>query len=189
LDNLFHIDAEGIVGGARQVNSPNFDERSCTGSIDEGIDLIVLHNISLPPQQYGEKWIEQFFCNQLPATEHPYFAEICDLKVSAHLLISRTGELVQFVPLLKRAWHAGASNYQGRECCNDFSIGIELEGSDEQPFEPFQYEVLTKVIKSLIAHYPNLSSEHIVGHSDIAPGRKTDPGPYFDWNLLRSSLA
>ena len=148
----------------------------------------MLHNISLPPQQYGADWIEQFFCNELPAAEHPYFAEICTLKVSTHLLIYRTGELLQFVPLLKRAWHAGQSNYQGRERCNDFSIGIEMEGSDDEAFEPIQYEVLTKVIKSLISHFPNLNLETIVSHSDIAPGRKTDPGPFFDWTLLRSML-
>jgi len=148
----------------------------------------VLHNISLPPQRYGGDWIERFFCNELPAAEHPYFAEICTLRVSAHLLIYRTGELVQFVPLLKRAWHAGESNYRGRERCNDFSIGIELEGSDDEPFEPVQYEVLTQLIKSLIDHFPNLSFDTIVGHSDIAPGRKTDPGPFFDWALLRSRL-
>lgn len=148
----------------------------------------MLHNISLPPQQYGENWIEPFFCNQLPAEQHPYFAEICDLKVSAHLLIYRTGELVQFVPFLQRAWHAGLSNYKGRERCNDFSIGIELEGSDDESFEPIQYEVLTKVLRSLISHYPNLNSENIVGHSDIAPGRKTDPGPHFDWELMQSGL-
>ena len=176
------------MAGARQVSSPNFDERSCSGDISEAIDLIVLHNISLPPQQYGEKWIEKFFCNQLPADEHPYFTEICDLKVSAHLLINRAGELVQFVPLLKRAWHAGASSYQGREHCNDFSIGIELEGSDNEDFELLQYKVLLQVLKSLIAYYPNLTAEQIVGHSDIAPGRKTDPGPYFDWDLLRYRL-
>lgn len=148
----------------------------------------MLHNISLPPQEYGADWIERFFCNALPAEEHPYFAEICTLKVSAHLLIYRTGELLQFVPLLKRAWHAGESSYQGRERCNDFSIGIELEGSDDEAFEPVQYEVLTQVLKSLIDHFPNLSFDTIVGHSDIAPGRKTDPGPFFDWELLRSRL-
>jgi AmpD protein len=189
LDKHFTIDAEGIIAGVRQVASPNFDERSCIGSVAATLDLIVLHNISLPPKVYGGDWIEQFFCNKLPATEHPYFAEICDAKVSAHLLIYRSGEVVQFVPLLKRAWHAGVSNYQGRERCNDFSIGIELEGSDDEPFEPVQYQALVNVLNSLIAHYPNLSSENIVGHSDIAPGRKTDPGPYFDWNLLRSRLA
>ncbi len=172
----------------RQVASPNFDDRSCTDKIGGGIDLVVLHSISLPPQHYGEAWIEQFFCNQLPAAEDPYFGKICDLKVSAHLLIYRTGELVQFVPLLKRAWHAGRSNYQGRENCNDFSIGIELEGGDVDPFEPVQYEMLTQVLRSLISHYPNLSTDHIVGHCDIAPGRKSDPGPHFDWERLESSL-
>ncbi|MCW8827105.1 MAG: 1,6-anhydro-N-acetylmuramyl-L-alanine amidase AmpD [Gammaproteobacteria bacterium] len=186
---MFDIDEAGVVSGARQLSSPNFDERSCVGSIEDGLDLIVLHNISLPPQQYGADWIEKFFCNQLPATEHPYFAEICDLKVSAHLLINRSGELIQFVPLLKRAWHAGVSSYQGRERCNDFSIGIELEGSDDDPFEPVQYQMLLKVLRSLLAHYTNLQAEHIVGHSDIAPGRKTDPGPYFDWALLRNYLS
>lgn len=187
-DSNFLIDNDGVLHGARQVNSPNFDERSCSGEVADGIDLVVLHNISLPPQQYGDNWIEQFFCNKLPSEQHPYFTEICELKVSAHLLIYRTGELVQFVPFLKRAWHAGLSNYQGRERCNDFSIGIELEGSDDEPFEPIQYEVLNKVLRTLISHYPNLTSDNIVGHSDIAPGRKTDPGAHFDWALLQSGL-
>ena len=170
---------------ARQVASPNFNDRP-TGM---AVDLLVIHCISLPPGRFGGPFIEQLFENHLDPKGHPYFAEIHALRVSAHLLIRRDGELVQFVPFDKRAWHAGQSCYEGRENCNDFSIGIELEGTDCSPFEPVQYEQLAQVIRALLAQYPSLSSQRITGHSDIAPVRKTDPGSGFDWRLLRRLLA
>lgn len=169
---------------ARQVVSPNYNERP------PGVqpDLLVIHNISLPPGQFGGPFIEHLFENRLDPAGHPYFATIHQLRVSAHLLIRRNGEVVQFVPFDKRAWHAGQSIYQGRENCNDFSIGIELEGSDDVPFEAVQYQVLAAVIRVLLEAYPSLSTQHITGHSDIAPQRKTDPGPCFDWGYLRQLL-
>jgi len=171
--------------GARRVLSPNCDERpaSC------GVSLIVVHGISLPPGEYGGHWIDDFFTNQLDSAAHPYFAEIAELCVSSHLLIRRDGELVQYVPFSRRAWHAGKSCHQAREACNDYSIGIELEGEDETPYEPGQYAQLAEVIRALRAHYPDISAQDIVGHADIAPGRKTDPGPAFDWAQLRTLLA
>jgi N-acetyl-anhydromuramoyl-L-alanine amidase len=179
------VDAvSGLLRGARQVPSPNFDARP------DGIlpELIVVHGISLPPNQFGGPWIDRLFTNALPPNEHPYFATISQLKVSSHALIRRDGEVVQYVPFHRRAWHAGASTYQGRERCNDFSIGIELEGADETPYEPAQYRMLSAVILELCAAYPSLSLSHIAGHSDIAPGRKTDPGPAFDWQRLYALL-
>ncbi len=177
--------ATGLLIGARQVPSPNQDARPA------GVlaDLIVVHNISLPPGDYGGPWIERLFVNDLPAAVHPYFATIDQLRVSAHLLIRRDGELVQFVPFSLRAWHAGVSSYRGRERCNDFSIGIEMEGSDAEPFEPRQYRALSRTIIALCRAYPALSRERIAGHSDVAPGRKTDPGPSFDWQRLHALLA
>ena len=177
--------ATGLLIGARQVASPNQDARP------PGVlaDLIVVHNISLPPGEYGGPWIERLFVNSLPAAAHPYFATIEQLRVSAHVLIRRNGELVQFVPFAMRAWHAGVSSYRGRERCNDFSIGIEMEGSDEEPFESLQYRALSRTIVALCRAYPALSRECIAGHSDIAPGRKTDPGPRFDWQRLHALLA
>ena len=151
-------------------------------------ELIVIHNISLPPEQFGGPWIDALFCNRLPADGHPYFQAIATLQVSTHLLIRRDGELVQYVPLELRAWHAGLSEYQGRQSCNDFSIGIELEGSDTTTFTDPQYECLIRVVDALLQHYPTLAARHIVGHSDIAPGRKSDPGPYFDWARLRAGV-
>jgi AmpD protein len=164
--------------------SPNMDDRP------EGtaIDLIVVHCISLPPGEFGGGWIEQFFCNELPADVHPYFAEIQPLKVSAHVLITRDGSIIQFVPFDKRAWHAGESCFRGRERCNDFSIGIELEGTDTHAFEDAQYAALAELIRALRYNYPDLRSEDVVGHSDIAPGRKTDPGSGFDWARLKALL-
>jgi AmpD protein len=179
------VDAEsGLLRGARQVPSPNFDARP------DGIlpELIVVHGISLPPDQFGGPWIDRLFTNTLPPHEHPYFATISQLKVSSHALIRRDGEVVQYVPFHRRAWHAGASSYQGRERCNDFSIGIELEGADETPYEPAQYRMLSAVILELCAAYPSLSLSHIAGHNDIAPERKTDPGPAFDWQRLYALL-
>ncbi|MBA55745.1 MAG: 1,6-anhydro-N-acetylmuramyl-L-alanine amidase AmpD [Pseudomonadales bacterium] len=170
--------------GAKQVPSPNCNERPV------GIepDLIVIHCISLPPGQYGSNHIEQFFQNCLCADEHPYFEEIHKMEVSSHLLIRRDGEIVQFVPFNQRAWHAGKSCYGERENCNDFSIGIELEGTDDSAYEPVQYERLKQVIETLVSHYPKIKPDALVGHSDIAPGRKTDPGPHFDWDKLNKAL-
>jgi AmpD protein len=179
------VDAKsGLLRGVRQVPSPNFDARP------DGIlpELIVVHGISLPPDQFGGPWIDRLFTNTLPSDEHPYFATISQLRVSSHALIRRDGEVVQYVPFHQRAWHAGASSYQGRERCNDFSIGIELEGADETPYEPAQYRMLSAVILELCAAYSSLSLSHIAGHSDIAPERKTDPGPAFDWQRLYALL-
>jgi AmpD protein len=149
----------------------------------EDISLIVIHNISLPPSQYGGNGVIELFTNQLNPDEHPYYAEIAHLKVSSHFFIRRDGEIIQFASCNDRAWHAGASNWQGRERCNDFSIGIELEGSDFEAFEPLQYETLKSLIASIKASYP---IQEITGHSDIAPGRKTDPGPYFDMTRIKT---
>ena len=177
----FAIDAEGILSGARQVPSPNVDDRPA----DLPIELIVIHNISLPPGEFRGNSVEMFFSNRLDPHLHPYFAQIHNVRVSAHFFVRRNGEILQFVPCLKRAWHAGVSSWRGRERCNDFSIGIELEGSDAVPFSEAQYVVLMRLIKILLARYPIGA---IVGHSDIAPGRKTDPGPYFNWSRLRRQL-
>jgi AmpD protein len=152
------------------------------------VSLLVIHNISLPPGQFGTGCVQRFFCNRLDSAEHPYFATIADLQVSSHLLIERTGEVTQFVPFSARAWHAGNSCFAGVENCNDFSIGIELEGTDEQPYTDAQYSHLAEVTHLLLSHYPALRPERIVGHADIAPGRKTDPGPAFDWPRYRALL-
>lgn len=179
----YHIDQAGFADNAQFIASPNFDERPA--EVDSGksteIKLIVIHNISLPPGEYGGNGIIALFTNQLDADEHPYYAQIHSYKVSAHFLIRRNGALLQFVSCLNRAWHAGQSNWQGRERCNDFSVGIELEGSDFEAFEPAQYLTLNSLIATISQVYPIQS---IVGHSDIAPGRKTDPGPYFDWQQI-----
>lgn len=179
------IDIEtGILDAARHVPSPNCNARP-PGT---DIELIVVHAISLPPGQFGGPWIDRLFTNELPRNVHAYFDEICSLRVSSHLLIRRDGELVQHVPFHARAWHAGESEYRGRKDCNDFAIGIELEGCDDTPFERAQYDGLVHVVRELIAAYPSLSPEHVVGHCDIAPGRKTDPGPAFDWRRFRRLL-
>jgi N-acetyl-anhydromuramoyl-L-alanine amidase len=181
----FEVDPRtGVLLGARQVASPNFDARP------DGVspDLIVVHGISLPPGEFGGPWIERLFLNTLPWDEHPYFKQIEGLKASSHLLVRRDGELVQFVSFNQRAWHAGVSSYQGRERCNDFSIGVELEGVDGSAYEPIQYRKLAEVINALCDAYPTLSRERIAGHSDIAPGRKTDPGIAFDWPRLHALL-
>jgi AmpD protein len=172
------------LNNVRQVPSPNCDARP----EDTDIDLLVIHAISLPAGEFGGPWIDELFCNTLDATAHTDFAEICKLTVSAHALIRRNGEIVQYVPFQQRAWHAGQSNFQGREHCNDFSIGIELEGCNEQPFEPIQYQRLAELTRALMLRYPGISRERITGHSDIAPGRKTDPGPNFDWRQLWTLL-
>ena len=174
----------GLLAGARYVPSPNCDPRPA----GLPIDLIVVHGISLPPGEFGGPWIERLFTNALPEDGHPYFKEIASLKVSSHLLVRRDGEVVQFVPFQMRAWHAGVSNHCGRERCNDFSVGIELEGGDDIPYEPAQYRALANAIAELCDAYPSLSPDRVVGHSDIAPGRKTDPGEAFDWPRLRAML-
>lgn len=166
------------------VPSPNCDGR--TDPCD--ISLLVIHCISLPPGQFGGDYIDQLFCNRLDPHDDAYFPSIYQLKVSAHLLIRRDGECVQYVPFDQRAWHAGVSVYQGRERCNDYSIGIELEGTERVPYTDSQYLQLAAVIRLLLDTYPSLSRQHITGHSDIAPGRKTDPGAVFDWQRLSSLL-
>ena len=163
--------------GARVVASPNFDVRPNALPIE----LIVIHSISLPPGIYGGLGVEQLFTNQLDPAAHPYYAQIADLRVSSHFFIRRDGELVQFVPVALRAWHAGVSSWQGRERCNDFSIGIELEGDDETPFEDAQYQTLQGLLKSLVEQWP---IKAITSHAYIAPVRKTDPGPCFDWTRV-----
>lgn len=179
------IDVEsGWVLQARRIRSPNCDARPQ----EVKPELIVIHNISLPPGQYGGPYIDALFCNQLNPDEHPYFKAIHSLQVSSHLLIRRDGGLAQYVPLHLRAWHAGQSWYEGRACCNDFSMGIELEGQDHEPFEAAQYEMLASLTTALIKSYSTLSADRIVGHSDIAPGRKTDPGPAFEWSRFRQAL-
>lgn len=176
-----HIDPNtGLLSDVRQQPSPNCDARP-QGS---GVDLLVIHAISLPAGQFGGPWIDDLFCNRLDPEAHADFAEICGLSVSAHALIRRDGEIVQYVPFQQRAWHAGKSRFQGRERCNDFSIGIELEGCDDHPFEAIQYQRLAQLTRALMQTYPAISHERIIGHSDIAPGRKTDPGPHFDWSRL-----
>jgi AmpD protein len=164
--------------------SPNCDARP-PGVLPE---LIVLHNISLPPAVFGTGHVEELFCNRLDPQGHPYFAGIAHLRVSAHFLVDREGRLTQFVDCDQRAWHAGVSHWCGRDNCNDFSIGIELEGTDEEPYAGAQYAVLGDLLAALLGAYPTLSRERIAGHSDIAPGRKTDPGPAFDWPRLAATL-
>ena len=174
---------DGVLHGARFIPSPNFNQRPELTDIQ----LIVIHNISLPPSQFGGGYIEQFFQNQLDWSVHPYFQTIEGMQVSTHLLILRTGEVLQFVNFNDRAWHAGRSTYLAKKECNDYSIGIELEGSDDTPFEEVQYTVLAEVIGVLQAAYPKIL-QHLAGHSDIAPGRKTDPGPFFDWSKTRALI-
>ena len=171
------------VDQARRVPSPNFNERPA----NMPIDLLVIHNISLPPQQFGGPWIDDFFRNVLDASAHPYFAEIAGMQVSSHFLIRRDGELVQYVPCDKRAWHAGRSCWQGRDACNDFSIGIELEGADEVAYTEHQYAVLNGLVEALRQQYPAIGN-NIVGHEHVAPGRKTDPGPAFDWQRVAGTV-
>ncbi|MGL5292101.1 MAG: 1,6-anhydro-N-acetylmuramyl-L-alanine amidase AmpD [Vibrionaceae bacterium] len=170
---------------ARRSPCTHYDERPD----QDDISLLVIHNISLPPGEFGGCFIEDFFQGKLDGDAHPYFLQIKDLRVSAHCLIKRDGEVVQFVPFDKRAWHAGVSQFQGRERCNDFSIGIELEGTDHLPYTQAQYQALCHVTHYLLRTYPKLSLDHIVGHSDIAPLRKTDPGKAFDWDKFKAMLA
>lgn len=176
--------ATGLLVGVRQVLSPHRDVRP-PGCVPE---LLVIHGISLPPGEFGGPWIDRLFTGVLPPAAHPYFREIAGGRVSAHALIRRDGQIVQYVPFGARAWHAGVSSYQGRSACNDFSIGIELEGVDDRPYAEVQYERLAALIDALLAAYASLSRERIVGHCDIAPGRKSDPGPAFDWAALHARL-
>jgi len=173
----------GWLTGVRQVPSPHCNDRPD----DEAPSLLVIHNISLPPGEFGGPWIDKLFTGTLPPDAHPYFADIASLRVAAHCLIRRQGEIVQYVPFDKRAWHAGVSQFDGRENCNDFSIGIELEGTDNQPYTEAQYRALQQVTRVLLQHYP-ITPARITGHSDIAPVRKTDPGPAFDWDYYKQLL-
>jgi AmpD protein len=175
------LNGDGWLSAARQVASPNCNDRPA----DTPVDLLVIHNISLPPRQYGGDGVEALFTNRLDPAGHPFYAEIAQLRVSAHFFIRRDGELVQFVPVHLRAWHAGVSRWGGREGCNDFSLGIELEGCDFEPFTERQYQRLAALTRFLRQHLPLTD---IAGHSDIAPGRKTDPGPFFDWPRYRAML-
>ena len=175
--------ASGWCHGIRHCPSPNFNARP-----QAEVSLLVIHNISLPPGQFGTGKVQEFFQNRLCADEHPYFATIASLRVSAHFLIARDGAITQFVSCYERAWHAGQSRFADRDNCNDFSLGIELEGTDEMPFTDGQYTALVELIHLLQERYPALTVERICGHSDIAPGRKTDPGPAFDWLRLRRAL-
>jgi AmpD protein len=177
--------SSGLLLDATQVTSPNFDPRPAGVEAD----LIVVHGISMPPGEFGGPWIDRLFTNTLPLEQHPYFAEVGSIRVSSHLLIKRDGAVTQYVKFADRAWHAGRSCFEGREACNDFSIGIELEGVDSLPYDDRQYAALASVVAALCAAYPGLSTERLVGHSDIAPGRKTDPGPAFDWPRARRLIA
>jgi AmpD protein len=176
---------DGWLEGVRQLRSPNFDQRP-EGA---GPTLLVVHGISLPPGEFGGGHIDRLFTNDLDPGAHPYFVEIAHLRVASHVLIDRAGEVTQYVSFLDRAWHAGESSYCGQARCNDFSVGIELEGTDDFPYAPVQYETLARVVASLRNAYVALREAEIVGHCDIAPGRKTDPGPAFDWTRLQAVLA
>ena len=176
--------SDGWLHPVQRLPSPNCDARP----EGVGVDLLVVHGISLPPGEYGGPWIDALFTNTLDRSAHPYFAAICGLQVSAHLLIRRDGAVVQYVPFDLRAWHAGESSFAGRPCCNDYSIGIELEGQDEEPYEAVQYRRLAAIARLLMQHYPAMDRGRIVGHSAIAPGRKSDPGQAFDWKRLYTLL-
>lgn len=176
--------SNGWLQPARHLASPNFNQRPCA----DDLSLLVIHCISLPPGQYGGDAIERFFTNVLDPAEHPYFATIASLTVSAHLLIRRNGQVTQFVSFNERAWHAGQSCFEGRENCNDFSIGIELEGADTDGFTDAQYEALVNVTQVIQREYPAITSDRITAHSTIAPTRKTDPGPGFDWYRYHAAL-
>ncbi len=181
---MFQLSDNGLVIGAKYLESPNYGDRP----LDAGVSLLVVHNISLPPGQYGGGHIERLFLNQLDPLADPYFETINHLKVSAHLLIDRQGRVTQFVPLNKRAWHAGTSCFNGEDDCNNYSVGIELEGCDDDPYSDAQYLALAEISCLLISEYSTLNPDRICGHSEIAPGRKTDPGEAFDWDRLRSLI-
>ncbi len=176
--------AAGLIADVRRIDSPNCDARPPALAPE----LLVIHGISLPPGEYGGPWIDRLFTNELPPDAHPYFATIQQLRVSSHVLIDREGALTQYVPFDRRAWHAGQSYWRGRKDCNDFSIGVELEGTDDEAYDDRQYAALAPLIATLQRAYPSLAEGWIAGHSDIAPGRKTDPGPAFDWQRLESAL-
>jgi N-acetyl-anhydromuramoyl-L-alanine amidase len=175
------VDEHGLCAGIRLIASPNFDDRP----MHAAVTLLVVHGISLPPGEFGTDAVARLFTNRLDHGAHPYFATLRGVRVSAHFYVSRTGELVQFVACGRRAWHAGISNWRGRDRCNDFSVGIELEGTDSEPYADRQYDSLAGLTRALAARYPIAD---IVGHADIAPGRKTDPGPGFDWPRYRRAL-
>lgn len=184
---------DGWLPEAQKFPSSHCDERELVPESDrEEIDLLVIHNISLPPAQneadFGNAYVEDFFTGQLDCSKEPIFAELDGVRVSSHLYIKRDGSLIQFVSLFDRAWHAGVSSFNGREKCNDFSVGIELQGTDTLPYTESQYQTLIAVTKTIRSYFPNISVDNIVGHEDIAPGRKTDPGPSFDWQKYKSQL-
>ncbi len=174
----------GWLSNARRLESPNCNERPEACSIS----LLIIHNISLPPGEFGACYIDQLFTNTLSADDNPCFIELCEMNVSAHLLIDRSGEITQYVAFDKRAWHAGSSSFQGRDNCNDFSIGIELEGADHIPYTAEQYRVLAETTRLLMSCFPAITRDRIVGHCDVAPDRKSDPGPAFAWDLYFSQL-
>jgi len=177
-----HIDAAtGLLRAVRQVISPHCDARPAGATAE----LIVVHGISLPPGEFGGPWVDRLFAGSPLGDSHPYFATLAGVRVSAHAFIARDGGLSQYVPFQDRAWHAGASSWRGRSACNDFSVGIELEGVDDRPYDDAQYRALGALLRALRATYPALSTAEVVGHSDIAPGRKTDPGPAFEWARIR----
>lgn len=177
----FLVDIGGMCAGARWIPSPNHDARPD----DAAISLVVIHGISLPPGEFGGEWITDLFLDRLHPGAHPYFAGLAGVRVSAHFLVRREGEVIQYVPCELRAWHAGKSSWKGRERCNDFSIGIELEGTDYWPYTDAQYDSLAHLTRALFERYGALD---LAGHSDIAPGRKTDPGPHFDWPRYRAAI-
>jgi AmpD protein len=181
MERLMRIDVNGCVEGFQCIPSPNCDDRPS----DTLVEMLVIHNISLPPDEFGGDGVIELFTNRLNPSEHPYYQTVHSLKVSSHFFIRRGGEIIQFVPCDKRAWHAGLSSWGGRNQCNDFSIGVELEGSDRTGFTDDQYRALIRLSLLLQESYP---IKDIVGHSDIAAGRKTDPGPHFDWDRYRSAL-
>ena len=184
-DAAAFLRSSGRFPGVRWCPSPNFGPRPDGSSIS----LLVVHNISLPPEQFGGPHIENFFCNCLDTAVHPYFETIAELKVSAHALIRRDGSVIQFVSCLDRAWHAGRSSFQGKEECNDYSIGIELEGADDVPYTEDQYRALARLALLAMTAWPEITPGRIAGHSDIAPGRKTDPGPAFEWSRFQTLLS
>jgi AmpD protein len=180
MTKLF-IDDTGWLKSVEVIHSPNYDARPDNTKIK----LIVVHGISLPPGEYGGDYIQKYFCNNLDSSVHDYFPTICDMKVSAHCLIERNGNIIQFVSFLDRAWHAGASEWQGEPACNDFSIGIELEGTDHEAYDHRQYQSLATLVNTLRSSYPDIGGDAVAGHCDIAPNRKSDPGPAFDWPKLQ----